>query len=133
MKSKNDVEVLINGKKYTICGFESDEYMQKVASYINEKYMEFKKKDYYNTLDLELRNVLLAINMADDYFKMKKRAKEQVAESDLKDKMMFDMKHEIMSLQSQLDEAKRRIESLEQNGASGGTTGNNRGKSRQTK
>ena len=37
MKKKNDVEVLIDGRKYTLCGFESQEYIQKIASYINRK------------------------------------------------------------------------------------------------
>ena len=44
MKNMNDTDVLIDGRKYTICGFESDEYLQKIASYINHKFNEFKKK-----------------------------------------------------------------------------------------
>lgn len=108
MKGKNDVEVLINGNKYTICGFESDEYLHKVASYINEKYSEFRKKDYYHNLDVDMKNILLAINIADDYFKMQKRAQEQAAECDAKDKTIFDMKHEIISLQNKVDELQRR-------------------------
>ena len=66
MKDKNDVEVLINGRKYTICGFESAEYLQQIASYINRKFIDFRKKDYYARMDLDLRNILLAINIADD-------------------------------------------------------------------
>ena len=108
MKSKNDVEVLINGRKYTLCGFESDEYLQKVASYINSKYAELKQKDYFNTLDLDLKNVLLSINIADDYFKVQARAQEQAAESELKDKMMFDMKHEIITLRNKIDALEKR-------------------------
>lgn len=63
MKNMNDTDVLIDGRKYTICGFESDEYLQQIAAYINRKFTEFKKKDYYRRLDLDLRNVLLAINI----------------------------------------------------------------------
>ena len=37
MKTKNEVEVLIGGEKYTICGYESDDYLQKIATYINRK------------------------------------------------------------------------------------------------
>ena len=74
MNNRNDVEVLIDGRRYTICGFESDEYLQKVASYINQKFGEFKKIDNYRSMDLELRNVLLAINIADDYFKAEDKA-----------------------------------------------------------
>ena len=124
MKGKNDVDVLINGRKYTICGFESGEYLQRVASYINEKYADLKEKEYYNNLDLDLKNVLLAINIADDYFKMQKRAKEKDAESEMKDKMMFDMKHEIIDLQSNLEEKEAEIKQLKTVGFPAGGTGN---------
>ena len=39
MDAKNDVEVIINGKQYTLSGNESSEYLQKVAVHINEKYV----------------------------------------------------------------------------------------------
>lgn len=100
MKNKNDVEVLINGRKYTICGFESAEYLQKVATYINSKYMEFKDKDYYYSLDMDLRNILLAVNIADDYFKAKKEAWVIQKDNERKDKMVLEMKHEVLDSQS---------------------------------
>lgn len=43
MSSKNRAEVLIGGKIYTLSGYESEEYLQKVATYINNKLAEFKK------------------------------------------------------------------------------------------
>lgn len=113
MKNMNDTDVLIDGRKYTICGFESDEYLQKVASYINRKFAEFKKKDYYSRLDLDLRNVLLAINIADDYYKAKKKASEYHSECELKDKMVLDMKHEIIDLQEQLKKSEEKREKVE--------------------
>ncbi len=112
MKVKNDVEVLINGRKYTICGFESAEYLQKVATYINSKYAEFKDKSYYHTLDVELRNILLAINIADDYFKADKDNKSMKRDNERKDKMVLDMKHEIMESQSQSEAVTIQIEEL---------------------
>lgn len=113
MKNMNDTDVLIDGRKYTICGFESDEYLQKVASYINRKFAEFKKKDYYSRLDLDLRNVLLAINIADDYFKAKKKSSQYQSECELKDKTVLDMKHEIIDLKDQLKKSEDKREQLE--------------------
>ena len=43
MSTKVDTEVLIGGKVYTLSGYESEEYLQKVASYINNKMMEYNK------------------------------------------------------------------------------------------
>ena len=40
MASKTDTEVIIGGKVFTLCGYESEEYLQKVASYINNKIAE---------------------------------------------------------------------------------------------
>lgn len=113
MKSRNDIEVLIEGRRYTICGFESEEYIQQIASYINRKFAEFKKKEYYHRLDLDLRNVLLAINIADDYFKTKKKAKDYRAESQAKDKTVLDMKHKIIDLQEKEKKDEKKIDQLE--------------------
>ena len=113
MKDKNDVEVLINGRKYTICGFESAEYLQQIASYINRKFIDLRKKDYYARMDLDLRNILLAINIADDYYKAKKKASEYRTESELKDKMVLDMKHEIIELQETIKKQKAELEKRE--------------------
>ena len=37
MSTKTDTEVIIAGKVFTLSGYESEEYLQKVASYINNK------------------------------------------------------------------------------------------------
>ena len=118
MRDKNDVEVLIDGRKYTIRGFESEEYMQHIASYINRKYADLRKKEYYTGLDMELRHVLMAINIADDYCKCKKKTSEYRTENELKDKSILDMKHEIIELQEnikKLETEKKKLETtLEQ-------------------
>ncbi len=113
MKNMNDTDVLIDGRKYTICGFESDEYLQQIAAYINRKFTEFKKKDYYRRLDLDLRNVLLAINIADDYYKTKKKASEYKSENELKDKMVLEMKHEIIDLKETIKKQESKTDELE--------------------
>ena len=105
MNNRNDVEVLIDGRRYTICGFESDEYLQKVASYINQKFGEFKKIDNYRSMDLELRNVLLAINIADDYFKAEDKAAIYHSERELK--------HEMIELQDAAKEHDKKVAELE--------------------
>lgn len=114
MKNKNDVEVLINGRRYTICGFESAEYLQKVATYINSKYSEFKDKDYYYSLDMDLRNILLAINIADDYFKAEKEIKSIQKDNERKDKMVLDMKHEVLENKSSTEKTVQKNDALKE-------------------
>lgn len=100
MNRKNDVDVIINNKKYTLSGFESDEYMQKIASYINSKYAQFRLVEQFRHLDADMKNVLLEINIADDYFKAKKQVSEYETESENKSNEIFDMKHELITMQT---------------------------------
>jgi cell division protein ZapA len=64
---KNRVEVRIAGKDYTLRGVESDEYIQKVAFYIDKKMNEIIKVN--SKLSTQMAAVLTAVNIADDYFK----------------------------------------------------------------
>ena len=47
MSAKTDTEVVIGGKMFTLSGYESEEYLQKVASYINNKITEYSKVDSF--------------------------------------------------------------------------------------
>ena len=42
MENKNYTEVYISGKVYTLGGFEEEEYLQKVAAYVNTKTSELR-------------------------------------------------------------------------------------------
>ena len=50
---------------------------------------------------------MLSLNVADDYFKVKKQA--EVYEEDLqtKDKELYDLKHELVTLQMKLDKLQK--------------------------
>lgn len=112
MNMYHDTEVIINNKRYTLSGYESEEYLQKVASYINNKHNEFRNRDAYKFLDSELRNILIQINIADDYYKAMDKLKENEADNELKSKEIFDLKHELVSVQTKLDSAYKEIEDL---------------------
>ncbi|MBP3543668.1 MAG: cell division protein ZapA, partial [Lachnospiraceae bacterium] len=51
MSSKNTVQVLIDGKVYTLSGYEDEDYLNKVASYINNKLAELKTNDGFRRLN----------------------------------------------------------------------------------
>ena len=73
MSARTDTEVIIGGKVLTVSGNESVEYLQKVASYINNKVNEYAKLDSYKRQSVEKQNMLVQLNIADDYFKAKKQ------------------------------------------------------------
>ena len=99
MSSKNKTEVLIDGKIYTLSGYESEEYLQRVATYINNKLAELKKLDGYARLSQELKSILLELNVADDYFKAKNQVEMVEEELAQKDQELYDLKHELISTQ----------------------------------
>ena len=114
MSSKNKTEVLIDGKIYTLSGYESEEYLQRVATYINNKLAELKKLDGYARLSQELKSILLELNVADDYFKTKNQVEMVEEELAQKDQELYDLKHELIAAQIQLETANKQIEELKE-------------------
>ena len=112
MNTKNDVEVIINGKQYTLSGYESSEYLQKIANHINDKIAEFKEQDGYLRLDTEMKNILLAINLSDEYYKALKDSNDIKKENEEMEKEIFDIKHEMLTMQSELDKANEQFKKL---------------------
>ena len=99
MGQKIDIPVVINGKVYTLSGYEGEDYLQNVASYINGKISECKTSDQYRRMNTEYQGVLLALNIADDYFKAKKIADEAVRDDSDKEKQLYDLRHEVIEAQ----------------------------------
>ncbi|MDO5573344.1 MAG: cell division protein ZapA [bacterium] len=107
MSSKVDTEVLIGGKVFTLSGYESEEYLQKVATYINNKLAEYNKMEAFRRQPVDMQNTLLQLNMADDYFKAKKQINHLEEDLDAKDKELYDLKHELISTQIKLENAEK--------------------------
>ncbi len=114
MSSRTDTEVIIGGKVFTLSGYESEEYLQKVASYINNKINEYGKVDSFRKQSLDTQNVLLQLNIADDYFKAKSRIGVLEEELQAKDKELYDLKHELISVQIKLENAEKRTKEMQQ-------------------
>ena len=108
MAVKNTAKVIIGGKIITLGGYESEEYFQKVASYINKKLEELSAMPGYSRQPMETKHTLISLNITDDYFKARKQA--EIFEQDLqqKDQEMYDLKHELISLRMQIEEAQKR-------------------------
>ncbi len=113
MSSKNKTQVLIAGKIYTLSGYESEEYLQKVATYINNKLAELKKMEGYNHLSADTKSILVDLNVADDYFKAKKQADNIEEELALKEKELYELKHELINVQIKLEAAEKSLSALQ--------------------
>lgn len=112
INKKNDTEVIINNKRYTLSGFESEEYLQKIATFLNSKINEIKQQEGFKSLDADMKSVLIQINIADEYFKIKRQFEESEDDSDSKSNEIYSLKHEIMSLQSKLEKSNKEFERM---------------------
>ena len=69
---------------------------------------------------MQYQSVLLALNIADDYFKAKLQVNQMLTEDDDKDKQIYDLRHEVIetqikyeSAQKMIDEYKEKVNALQ--------------------
>lgn len=110
MEDKNDIQVVINGRIYNLSGYEDTDYLQEVANYMNSKIAECKESEGFHRLNPEYQNILLAINIADDYFKAKNLTSQLAERDDEKEKQIYDLRHEIIETQIKHESAMKMVE-----------------------
>ena len=96
---KNHVTVTIGGQQYAILAAEGEEYVRKVAAYVDGKLKE--------TMEGGKMAVLTAMNIADERFR------EQDASENLR-RQIKELLEESAQLKTELSEAKREIFKLQQ-------------------
>lgn len=105
-----DIPVVINGKVITISGFEGEEYLQGIATYINNKIDECKMSEEYRRMNPEYQGILLAINIADDYFKAKNSADQTADDNNDKEQQLYELRHEVIEAQIKHDASLKLVE-----------------------
>ncbi len=113
MAVKTDTEVLIGGSVLTLSGYESEEYLQKVASYINNKLVEYGKVESFRRQPVDKQHILLALNIADDFFKAKGQISELEEEVAAKEKELYDLKHELVAAQIRLENTEKALQNAQ--------------------
>lgn len=113
MSAKKSAEVIIDGKVYTLSGYEEEDYLQKVATYINGKINEFQSVESFKRLPQDTKSTLIELNIADDYFKAKEQIEKQELELDQKEKEIYDLKHDLISNQIKCENLEETIRGLE--------------------
>ena len=125
MDTKNYAQVLIDGKIYTLTGSEGEAYLQKTASYVNEKLTAMRKIPGFGKQNSDYQMAMLGLNVADDYFKAREEADRAVSERDAMEKETYSLKHELVGTQMKLEavlkdleERQRELEQLQKKAAS---------------
>ena len=114
MAGKNSVEVVINGKIYQLAGSASESYMHEVASYLNQKILDFQKETVgYNKLDDSIKALLLEVNICDDLFKERKRSRDIQQARDDAERESYTAKHDLVNMQMKLETTLRELENTQ--------------------
>ena len=80
---------------------------------MNNKMNEYSKVDAFRRQPTETQNVLLQLNIADDYFKAKKQI--ELLEEDLrtKEQELYDLKHELITSQIKMENCEKNYKTLQ--------------------
>lgn len=112
MSAKTSAEVIIGGKVYTLSGYEGQEYLQKVAAYINDKINEFNSIDEYRNIPVNMKSTLIHLNIADDYFKAKAQVEKLERDIEMKDREIYDLKHDLIANKIKTENAEEEVKIL---------------------
>lgn len=113
MSSKSSTEVIIGGKMYTLSGYEGEEYLQRVATYINNKINEFNEMEDIRRFSVDMKSVLVELNIADDFFKAKDRIEKLERELERKEKEIYELKNDLISEQMKAETNEETARGLE--------------------
>lgn len=114
MTSKTDTEVAIGGKVFTLSGYESEEYLQKIALYINNKRAEYNKIESFRKQSLDTQSVLMELNIADDYFKVQKQLAVVEEELDAKEEEILNLRHDMVAYKIKIDSLEKEMKSMKE-------------------
>lgn len=101
---KNDIDLTIGGKSFKLKGNEEPEYFQRIANYINGKINDIESGKGFKFTHSEAQAVLMYINITDDYFRANKKIEKLQEELELKNKEIYELKHDIVELEMKLEE-----------------------------
>ena len=104
MTEKKKIDVLIDGRNFTVVGSDNEAYVRTLVSYVNKKIKELTSKN--DRLCQTSSATLAALNIADEYHKASRRLKE--LESQTREPV-----DKYVNLTSELEEARKRIQDLE--------------------
>ncbi len=113
MAKKNAAEVLVNGKAYTITGYESTAYLHKVATYLNEMEEQVSQTEGYRRLSSDEKQLMKNMNLADAYFKASDARDRLERETEQKEQEIYDLKHDLIDAQMEKEKLEKRIQELE--------------------
>ncbi len=110
---QNRTDITIAGKSYQLAGQESGEYLGKLADYIEGKYQSFSKDVSFRSQSVDKQQLLLQINIADDYFKSKEQTSVYVRQCAEKDAQIRELEQKVADMKARYDNALGEMKKLQ--------------------
>lgn len=97
--NKINTDVIIDDKVYTISSEQDAAYVRQLAAYVNEKLDYMRRQQDYNKQPFGIKQMLLLMNMADEYFRMKELAEVSKENYEKQEAEFYNMKREMVNMQ----------------------------------
>lgn len=110
--SKNKVKVMIAGNTIELQGVESKEHMTRVAAFIQQKFTELNQVSIESVKGTIMQYMLTAINVADDYIKLKDQMDASKKEVEAYEQTLEDCLQENTLLKARIEELGLEIQQL---------------------
>ena len=88
---RNSTDVIIEDKVYKISTDQDASYVRELAEYINEKMELLHRQSAYSKQANAFRQIILLMNMADDYCHMKQQAEEATRKYEQQEAEFYNM------------------------------------------
>lgn len=111
---RNSTDVIIEDKVYTISTDQDAAYVRQLAEYINEKMELMHRQPEYSKQPNGIRQMLVLMNMADDYCRMKQQAEEAKKRYEQQETEFYNMKREMVNMQMTMANMKKKLEEKKQ-------------------
>ncbi len=106
MTNKKKVDIVIDGRNFTVVGNESEDYIKSLAAYVDSKMKEVTKNN--KKLSYSMASILTAFNIADNYYKVsiklneiQEQAKQPIEKYDVLKEKLFQAKKSINELEKE--------------------------------
>ncbi|MBQ8639528.1 MAG: cell division protein ZapA [Lachnospiraceae bacterium] len=109
---KNYTDVVIDDKVYTVGCEEDSSYMQELAAYVNGKLEDLRSQPGFNKQPYGSRQILILMNIADDYLRMKRKTEETQARYQEQENEFYTMKREMVNMKLQMEQNRLQMEQL---------------------
>ena len=111
---KINTEVSIDGKVFTVSGGSDPAHIKELTDYINRKLEKMKNDPDYSRQPYGVRQLLLMLDFAEDYFRAMSETAEAGEKFAAKEAEFYELRREMVSLQMENDELKAREKEREE-------------------